>query len=547
MDTSLKADEAVRAVDGSSGGSQSGLEENPNSVVETLQKDPARGSESTDQLLAVGQSGLEETSTGSGPNSAFGPVKPDPLPAEPNDSRNTESILPIEPTTDSDKLDKLSMSPLDAMDAEKGVSAEANESSEDPRKLTEFPEGGWRSWLAVLILWTIVGSMIGVGINLWGVFVDFWKTNQSFGPDASLFQLTFASSLAAGLSVILGPFAGRIAEKGWFRAVGVFGGVCFMLGFTMAGFATQPWHLFVTIGPGLGLGLACGFTTAVVLPSHYFSKRRGFAVGIAITGTGAFGFAFSPLLVLVMENLGWPNAMRIVGLGLGGLCTLMACFMKPRIPADVEGKFFEFKHLKRVEFWPFAIVQAFEGFWYYALFYFLPVMATSFGCTPQQSAMIVSILQISSLGGRVLLGGLFDKIGHLNGFAAAYTIATLSMFVFWPFANNFGSLAAFAAFSGVFFGGYVAMLLTAFADVMGTEDLATTTALVFFFGIIGQFAGAPISSILVDSNSTTNPDGTKMYNWIPMIMWAGASMVPGVFALVWLRFRETGWKWKGVV
>lgn len=438
---------------------------------------------------------------------------------------------------------ELSEASLNNMDAEKGALGDEI----DPQKLTEYPEGGLQGWISVLIPWCCVGSLIGVGINLWGLFVDYWKTNESFGPDVSLFWLSFPSSVAAGISVIVAPFAGRFAERGHFRQVGMVGAVLFLLGYAVSGFAKAPWQLLLSIGVLFGTGLACLFQTAIVLPSHYFLKRRGLAVGLAITGTGTFGFAFGPLISLVLTNLGWQWAMRIIGLGLGSLTLFMSFFMRPRVFADLEGKFFDFRHLKRIEFWPFAIVQSFEGLWYYSLYYYLPVYGTYVGCSPSQSAMLVSILMIAGLLGRVTLGYTFDKLGHLNGFVSSYLVAILAVFLIWPFATSFAALAAFAVFTGINAGGYVAMMLTCFADTMGAEDLATSSAMMFFFGIVSQFLGAPLCGIIIDANTTVLADGTKVTNWLPLIMFTGASMVPGLVALIWLRFRQAKWKWLAIV
>lgn len=478
-----------------------------------------------------------------------------------------------EPTADSDEANlalKLETNRDPVLDAEKAVEAlddrkaipalqlkedstadaepSDGQSSPESKPAHTFPEGGLVAWSQVLIPWVIIGSTIGVCVNQYGVFLDYWKTNQSFGPDASLFQLSFGSAIAVGISVIVSPFAGRFAERGHFRAVGVFGGVLFILGYTLAGFASAPWQIYITIGVLFGTGFGCIFTTAIVLPSHYFNKRRGFAVGITITGTGTFGFAFGPALATSLERLGWQWTMRIIGLGLGTVSTLMACFMKPRIFIESsDGKFFDWRHLKRKEFWVFATVQACEGFWYYPLYYYLPIHGTYNGLSPAESAMLVSVLQIAGLGGRIVLGYSFDKFGHMNGFTLSYALSMLGFFVFWPFAKTYGVLIGFSIIMGLTVGGYVSMLLTSFADSMGAEDLATSSAMMFFCGIFSQFFGGPLAGVLVGSQTTELADGTKVVNWVPMMMWAGASMAPGLFALIWLRQRQAGGKLKAVV
>ncbi|KAI9014212.1 major facilitator superfamily domain-containing protein [Hyaloraphidium curvatum] len=431
-----------------------------------------------------------------------------------------------------------------AEDKDADVEAGAGPLSPSKGELVDFPEGGWMAWLQVLILWTTVGSSIGVCVNLFGIYVDYWNENDTF-PGTSLLQLGFVMSTAVGISVIVGPFAGRFAERGHYRLVGTVGALLFLLGWTLSGSVTAVWQLYLTVGVLFGTGFSMLFTVAVVLPSHYFRRRRGLAVGLAITGTGVWGFAFGPLTSLMLSTIGWRWAFRVQGLVLGSLCTCAALLMRPRVPPDEAGApFVDLRMFKKVGFWCLAVVQAFEGF---CLYYYLPAIGTHYGATPQQSSFLVSILMIAGLVGRVVLGFAFDRWGHLNGFTGSYGLAIVCVLAWWPFATSYGSLAAFAAVVGVFFGGYVAMLLTSIADVLGTDGLATATAMVFFFGIFSQFLGAPMAGLLVDKNTSEDASGQKAVNYVPMMMWSGASMVPGLVALMYLRMREAGWKWARIV
>ncbi len=76
--------------------------------------------------------------------------------------------------------------------------------------------------------------------------------------------------------------------------------------------------MFALTFQGLGFGLL--YLPSIVAVSHYFNKRRPLATGIATCGTGIGMLAVAPLGSHMLENVGWKNAVLI----LGGL-TLNGC------------------------------------------------------------------------------------------------------------------------------------------------------------------------------------------------------------------------------
>ena len=54
---------------------------------------------------------------------------------------------------------------------------------------------------------------------------------------------------------------------------------------------------------GLGLGLI--YLPAIVSVTYYFEKRRAFATGLAVCGSGLGTFIFAPLSKFLVEEYGW--------------------------------------------------------------------------------------------------------------------------------------------------------------------------------------------------------------------------------------------------
>lgn len=77
---------------------------------------------------------------------------------------------------------------------------------------------------------------------------------------------------------------------------------------------------------GLGLGLA--YLPAIVSVSYYFEKRRAFATGIAVCGSGVGTFVFAPLTAVLIEHYGWKGAMLICA-GILLNCVVMGALFRP--------------------------------------------------------------------------------------------------------------------------------------------------------------------------------------------------------------------------
>lgn len=83
--------------------------------------------------------------------------------------------------------------------------------------------------------------------------------------------------------------------------------------------------IFISI-PGFGVGLVT--SSSFVSLNHYFSKKRGQAVGLSMAGTG-FGLMVMPQLVnLLLGEFGFRWTVVILG-GLAFHAVLGSCLLQP--------------------------------------------------------------------------------------------------------------------------------------------------------------------------------------------------------------------------
>ena len=83
------------------------------------------------------------------------------------------------------------------------------------------------------------------------------------------------------------------------------------------------------------------YLPAIVSVSMYFEKRRAFATGVAVCGSGVGTFLMAPLVHKLIDHYGWENAIIIMG-GIVVLCAPLGTLFKPvpinnmSVNSDVE-------------------------------------------------------------------------------------------------------------------------------------------------------------------------------------------------------------------
>lgn len=80
--------------------------------------------------------------------------------------------------------------------------------------------------------------------------------------------------------------------------------------------------LFVFQGAGLGISFAIGLPIFMSFPSQWFTKRRGFATGLAVSGSGIGGGMSSLIIRGLLPRLGYRYTLLVRILHHGGLALI---------------------------------------------------------------------------------------------------------------------------------------------------------------------------------------------------------------------------------
>jgi MFS family permease len=174
----------------------------------------------------------------------------------------------------------------------------------------EFKHG----WKAIL------GAIVGVGSGLTGivfythgVFVIPITEEMGWSRGATQFAFSFVMMSAA----ITAPFIGMITDKYGARRLALFG--LFTLGFAFAGLSLTTDNILTYYGLWIFMAVIAAGTFPVTWTraiNTWFDGRRGLALGLTMMGTGiaaAIGPVYAATLI---ENFGWRDAYRALGLTL---------------------------------------------------------------------------------------------------------------------------------------------------------------------------------------------------------------------------------------
>src|SRR6185437_2995350 len=132
-----------------------------------------------------------------------------------------------------------------------------------------------------------------------------WKDSVTAGA------FSFGFLITACLSPLLGPLMDRLGA----RLVMELGVICLAAGMLLASLASEPWHIYATLGVLVAIGgVFLGFTGQGLLLPAWFVRRRGLAMSIAFSGVGVGSVVMMPWLQSIIGTMGWRAACWRLGL-----------------------------------------------------------------------------------------------------------------------------------------------------------------------------------------------------------------------------------------
>lgn len=205
-----------------------------------------------------------------------------------------------------------------------GSSSSSSSSEEDNSSLDRFaearpPDGGW-GWVVVFAAFMVNMFSDGVTFSFGVIYVEFLNY---FGEGKA--KTAWIGSLFMAMPLLSGPIASFLTDRYGCRCVTVVGSIMASAGFILSAFTDSIEMLYFTFGILAGFGLSLCYVAAVVIVAYYFEKRRSFATGLSLCGSGIGTFIFAPVTQMLIEEYGWRGSIVILaGIFLNmGVCGLL--------------------------------------------------------------------------------------------------------------------------------------------------------------------------------------------------------------------------------
>jgi len=184
----------------------------------------------------------------------------------------------------------------------------------------------WARLAASLALMTLGG------VGMYAVIVALPAVQAEFGAARAAASLPYTFTMVGfGLGGVL---MGRLSDRFGVIVPVLLGAVCLGVGFMVAGSAASLWQFALVQGVLIGfLGSSASFAPLVADTSLWFTRRRGIAVAIVISGNYLAGAMWPPILQRSFDAFGWRATFVGVGVLAIGAMLPLALMLRRRPPA----------------------------------------------------------------------------------------------------------------------------------------------------------------------------------------------------------------------
>ena len=187
---------------------------------------------------------------------------------------------------------------------------------------------GWR-----VVKGTLAVAFVAWGFALYGPSVYIDALSRIHGWSTS--SVSLALSMAFLVNALSIGFVGTLIGRHGPRAVMSVGAIVMASGIATLGLVSEPWQM-VAAFVAMGLGWSCLSTIAVSATiAPWFEKYQGRAISTALLGASLGGMLGVPITLLLVQGLGFTNAMTAIGVIVVVTVLPISLFVLKRRPQDL--------------------------------------------------------------------------------------------------------------------------------------------------------------------------------------------------------------------
>lgn len=394
---------------------------------------------------------------------------------------------------------------------------------EEAATVQDVPPDGGYGWVCMICALVINANTWGVN-NAWAVFLAQYLSESTF-PNASTLEYALIGGLSISQALAVSPLVGLTTSRLGPRWSMLIGAVLVSASLAASSFATQIWHLFLTQGACFGYGMGFLYITSSTTVPQWFSTKRSLAIGLAASGAGIGGIAYSLIAGAGVEAVGVKAMYRIFAIATAVMNISSACLLKGRRHNSANTgreRFFEISELRNVPVVLVCIWGFLTELGYITLLYSLPTYAESVGLSLRQGSVIGAMLNIGLALGRPVVGLCSDRFGRINIAMLMTALCGVFCYALWIPAQSYGLLIAFALASGTVTGTFWGTVTPVATEVVGLQRMPAAFAIICIPLVLPTTFGEAIALQL-----------TTTYGYVTSQAFVGAMFLAGAVS-VWL-------------
>ncbi|KAI9932721.1 hypothetical protein ASPWEDRAFT_123063 [Aspergillus wentii DTO 134E9] len=382
------------------------------------------------------------------------------------------------------------------------------------------PDGGHQAWLTVA--GGFCANLVSFGwINCIGVFQAYYETHQLKSYSTS--TVTWITSLETFMMFFGGPLVGTLFDNFGPRWILLAGTLLHVFGLMMASISSEYYQFILAQGICSPLGTSVLYHVSINCASTWFHRRRALALGIIASGS-SLGGVFLPIMVnRLIPRVGFGWTMRICAFLILFLLVISNLTMQSRLthspkPFNILGYI---RPLKEVRF---ALITAGAFFFVWGIFLpytFIITQAERYGMSHDLASYLISIMNATSIFGRIILAALADIFGRFNMMIFATALSAILVIALWLPSRSDGTAIAFSALYGLVSGAAVSLAPALVAQISDLREIGVRSGTFFAVASLGALTGPPIAGALIPD--VLHSSYWKMQVFCAVVMFTGAA------------------------
>jgi len=373
-------------------------------------------------------------------------------------------------------------------------------------------------WVLVGLGFVVQFVVMGTMIQSFPVFL--LPLAEEFGTSRAEAALPTVAIMGAGL--IFSPMIGMAVTRFPIRNVMLFGAAVMVAGFYLLSQATAFWQIVLIYGiAGPTAMSALGAISCNSLMVNWFERKRAMALGIAMMGMSISGAVLIPLSTWGLEHWGWRGVYEAFALSGLALMPLIAWFVVTRpsdmglaqdgdaAPATPDGPALAapipLRSVRALLFspilWGVAAACGLGFFGGVAVMNHGMAFAVDRGIAPMRAAGLLSAISVGAALGKLVFGGLSDKVGEKGALGAALAVEFVALIGLWG-AEAYTALLGAAGAFGLGMGGISPLQAALLARGFGARDFGRAMGLLGPVTIPFTIGGPPLAGWIFDTQGS---------------------------------------------